>query len=153
MVSYLVLAAPAAGALRGCRTRRMHIKVTKSLIAETERAEAEGQQPWRGDPKFVADFGLMKAEVGLDPGRAHSIPVERKVISPTREVYRYHLEAGRTDCVTLRRFHWRDPASHQRRLTVWWVTEVAITDCSKGVGNRRRAPAGQWHAALDARTD
>ncbi|MGO9272935.1 MAG: hypothetical protein ACLQOO_22315 [Terriglobia bacterium] len=134
-MAYLVLAAPAPGALRGCRTRRMHIKVTKRLIAETERAEAEGHQPWRSDAKFVADFGLMKAEIGLDPNQAHLIRAERKIISPTREVYRYNVQdRGRTDRVTVRRFHWRDPASHQKRLTVWWVTEIAVTDCSERVG-------------------
>jgi hypothetical protein len=132
VVAYLALAAPAPGALRGCRTRRMHIKVTKRMIAETERAEAEGHQPWRSDAKLVADFGLMKAESGLDPNQAHSIPVERRITSAIRAVYRYHLhDRGRTDRVTVRRFPWRDPVSHQRLLTVWWVTDIVITDCSK----------------------
>jgi len=135
VVAYLVLVAPLTAALRGCRGRGMHIKVTKRLIAETERAEAEGHQPWRSDAKLVADFGLMRAEIGLDPNQAHSVPVERMMISPTREVYRYHLQdRGRADRVTVRRFRWRDPASGKRSLTVWWVTEIAITDCSKRVG-------------------
>ncbi len=135
VVAYLVFAAPVPGALRGCRTRRMHIKVTKRMIAETERAEAEGHQPWRSDAKFVADFGVMKAEIGLDPDQAHLIPAEGKIISPTREVYRYHLrDGGRTGRVAVRRFHWRDPVSHKRLLTVWWVTDIVITDCSKRVG-------------------
>jgi hypothetical protein len=113
----------------------MHVKVTKRLIAETERAETEGHQPWRSDAKLVADFGLMKAEIGLDPDQAHLIPVERRIISPTREIYRYHLQDhGRTDRVTVRRFHWRDRASHQRLLTVWWVTDIVSTNCPKRVG-------------------
>jgi hypothetical protein len=113
----------------------MHIKVTKHMIAETERAEAEGPQPWRSDAKLVADFGVMKAESGLDPNRAHLIPAGRKIVSPIREVYRYHLQdRGRTDRVTVQRFHWREPVSHKRLLTVWWVTDIVITDCSKRVG-------------------
>jgi len=104
------------------------------MIAQMEGAETEGHQPWRSDAKLVADVGLMKAETGLDPNQAHSIPVERRIISPTREVYRYRLkDRGRTDRVSVRRFRCRDPASHQRLLTVWWVTDIAITDCSKRV--------------------
>ena len=125
-----VLAFGAGAAYPQCPERRIQFRITNEQIAEMERSEAEGHQPWRSNAKFVSDSGLMQVEPGLDPSKVDSIPFSRKGLSPVREVYSYSPNTpGRRVRVTVRRFRWRDPTTRKTHTTVWWVTEVVIEDC------------------------
>lgn len=127
----LVLLSVRAAPLR-CPTRKVAFKITQEDIARQEHAEAEGHQPWRSNPKAVADVALMDVEKGLDPSRVDSIPFKQISKSETQIIYMYELaDRQRSERVTVKRFNWRDPETGKSRRTVWWATEVVVTDCSE----------------------
>jgi len=119
-----------------CPTRRIAFKITAEDTARQEQAEAEGHQPWRSNPKGVADAALMQVEKGLDPRRVNSIPFRQISQSESQIIYRYELaDRNRSESVTVKRFQWRDPETGKSRATVWWATEVVVTDCSEHSGH------------------
>ncbi len=117
---------------RRCPTRKIAFKITQEDIARQEHAEAEGHQPWRSNPKAVADVALMDVEKGLDPSRVDSIPFKQISKSEMQIVYMYELaDRHRSERVTVKRFHSRDPEIGKTWTTVWGATEVLVTDCSE----------------------
>lgn len=57
-----------------CPQKRIAEKIARAQIEQKERSQAEGHQPWRNDPKMVADVALMSAEKNLDPRTVQTIP-------------------------------------------------------------------------------
>ena len=116
---------------RRCPTRKIAFQITQEDITRQEQAEAEGRQPWRSNPKVVADLALMEIEKGLNPSRLDAVLSKQVRKSETQMVYMYELaDRHRSESVTVKRFHWCDPETGKRRTTVWWATEVEVTDCS-----------------------
>ena len=76
---------------RRCPTTKVAFKITQEDIARQEHAEAEGHQPWRSNPKAVADVALMDVEQGLDRSKVDSIPSKQISRSETQIVYMYEL--------------------------------------------------------------
>lgn len=114
----------------GCQKRVIDFKITESDIAEIERGEAEGHQPWRSDAHTVAEVGLGMVEPKLDPRTADQIPFKRTIISNTHEIFTFKLtKRHHVDQITLRRLHWRNPRTGKTQLTVWWATKAMISAC------------------------
>lgn len=116
----------------GCPKRVVRVKITEADIAQTEQSEAQGHQPWRGNPYSVAEAGLMQAESGIDPRTIDSIPFSRSVLSGTHEEFRFELDEQHYIVeVSVRRFRRRNPQTGHTHLTVWWATRVVTFDCSR----------------------
>ncbi len=119
----------------GLERRVVHFKVTETDIAEIEQGEAEGHQPWRSDPRKVAETALMSVEPAINPQSVGLIPRKRRIISPVRQTFRFELnQHHHIDQISVRRFHWRNPRTGKSQLTVWWAYEAVIWDSAKPAG-------------------
>lgn len=119
-------------AIAKCKVRYKEFKISKDAIANQERAESEGHQPWRSDAKSVASVGLVQEDPTLERSVVDELPTKEILKSDRKYVLLYiNRAAKKTYQVTLRRFSWRDSRSGNHYLTVWWLTEIFVRDCSR----------------------
>lgn len=120
-----------------CPAKKVDFRITRKMLVRQKRAEAEGHQPWRSDAKFVASVGVMQADPSIHPAEERQFTsrvIERSV---TKAVFLFRSpDSKKSYRVTVRRYHIRMPRSEKAITTVWWTTQVIITDCSTHVGSR-----------------
>ena len=95
-------------------------------------AEAEGHQPWRSDARSVANVELIEVEPALTISDVDQLSVKQIFKSEKRSVFAYENTAAKKSYrVTERKFNWQGPDTNKEYLTVWWLTEIIIRDCSR----------------------
>jgi len=120
-----------------CKVRRAEFKISRKAIAEQERAEADGHQPWRSDARSVANVGLMQVEPTLTISDIDKLQVKQIFESEKRSVFVYESRSAKKSYrVTVRRFNWQDSGTNADNLSGWWLTEISIRDCSKSASTQ-----------------
>jgi hypothetical protein len=136
VVAFLVCLASAehiAAEQVGGAKRVIHFSITEADIAQVQRGEADGHQPWRSDPCMVAQVALLSIEPEIDPRT--SLPCTRHILSPNFEKFTFELKQYRhIDQISVRRLYWRDPQTGKTALTVWWATEAVVSEWPKPAG-------------------
>jgi hypothetical protein len=116
----------------GCQKRVVQIRVTESEIGQIEEGMAQGHQPWRSNPRMVAEVAMGQLESGLNPRTADSVPYERTILSPVHQLFKFELiNFHHIDEISVRRLHWHNPRTGKTELTgAWWSTKAVIWDCA-----------------------
>jgi hypothetical protein len=116
----------------GCPKRVVHIRITESEIAQIEEGMAQGHQPWRSDPRTVAEVALGQVETGIDARTVDSIPCKRTILSPVSQLFKFELiDSHHIDEISVRRIRWHNPRTVKTGLTgAWWATKAVISDCA-----------------------
>lgn len=114
-----------------CPTEKTKLKVSRKILVQQQKAEADGHQHWRSNAKFVAGVGVMRAYPSIRPTDERHFTSRLINRSKMKAEFLFtdpaHKDSYR---VTVQRFHLRMPNSHKLITTVWWTTEVIRTGCS-----------------------
>lgn len=123
---------PLAGLPAPCRTRSFGFEITRKMLVQQEKAEREGHQPWRSDARMVARAAISQVDKKMGPPEIGGLGYRVLKKSETRATFLFE-SADRNDSyrVTVKRFRIRMPGSERTTNTVWWATDVVVTNCPR----------------------
>jgi hypothetical protein len=122
---------PLTGLAAQCPTRKIEFEISRRMLVQQEKAQEGGHQPWRSDAKFVARVGVLQENRSVRPTDVDGLPFHLVEKLKMKAIYLFEFHARKKSYrVTVRRFRIRMPDSHKLTTTIWWRTEVIVTDCS-----------------------
>ena len=122
---------PLTGLAVQCPTKKIDFEISRSMLVQQEKAQEAGHQPWRSDAKSVARVGVMQADRSVRPTEVDGLPNHIVDKSKMKAIFLFEFPARKKSYrVTVRRFRIHMPDSHKQTTTVWWTTEVIVSDCA-----------------------
>jgi hypothetical protein len=122
-----------------CPTRKYDFKIAREMLVQQEKAQQGGHQPWRSDARMVAQAGISQVDKKLSSSELASLGCRVLEKSEMKAVFLFEpANRKMTYRVTVNRFRIRMPDSQRLTNTVWWSTEVIVTNCSRQTTSRAR---------------